>query len=201
MADMQYKKGELLLSESVVVDLEGGGCLGTCQTQEYLNQDVLIIEFNKIEYECKAVAGYFGNPMYGGYTSTGPDYSIYPFFICNSVRGPSPEEAEVTNNIELYTENPGTYTIKIYTVVEDANSTPLPSADFIITYLMKSPQNSNWNVLSSLLGNGDWSKLKAYVETTPKNMNRQVLRTLLCKESSDSNAVVGTAVVGTAIIS
>lgn len=70
----------------------------------------------------------------------------------------------------------------------------------IIDYIMKTPTNSNWNVLSSLLGNGDWSQLKAYVETTPKNMNRQVLKVLLGGESSSSDAVVGTAVVGTAVV-
>ena len=66
----------------------------------------------------------------------------------------------------------------------------------IINYIMNTPTNSNWNVLSSLLGDGDWSKLKAYVETTPKNMNRQVLKVLLGSGSSGSGAVVGTAVVG-----
>lgn len=66
----------------------------------------------------------------------------------------------------------------------------------IINYIMNTPANSNWNVLSTLLGDGDWSKLKAYVETTPKNMNKQVLKALLGNGSSGSNAVVGTAVVG-----
>lgn len=70
----------------------------------------------------------------------------------------------------------------------------------IIDYIMKTPINSNWNVLSSLLGDGDWSQLKAYVETTPKNMNKQVLRALFGGESSGSDTVVGTAVVGTAIV-
>ena len=66
----------------------------------------------------------------------------------------------------------------------------------IINYIMNTPTNSNWNILSTLLGDGDWSRLKAYVETTPKNMNRQVLRALLGNGSSGSGAVVGTAVVG-----
>ena len=66
----------------------------------------------------------------------------------------------------------------------------------IINYIMNTPTNSIWNVLSSLLGDGDWSRLKAYVETTPKNMNRQVLKALLGNGSSSSGAVVGTAVVG-----
>ena len=68
----------------------------------------------------------------------------------------------------------------------------------IITYLMTSPSNTNWNVLSSMLGDGDWSKLKAYVETTPHNMNRMVLESLLGGGSGNSN-VVGSAVVGTAV--
>ena len=56
----------------------------------------------------------------------------------------------------------------------------------IITYLMTSLSNTNWNVLSSMLGDGDWSELKAYVETTPHNMNRMVLESLL-SESEDEN--------------
>ena len=65
----------------------------------------------------------------------------------------------------------------------------------IITYLMSSPSNTNWNVLSSMLGDGDWSELKAYVETTPHNMNRKVLESFFGESSGDA-AVVGTAVVG-----
>ena len=65
----------------------------------------------------------------------------------------------------------------------------------IIDHIMSTPTNTNWNVLSTLLGVGDWSKLKAYVEKTPHNMNRKVLEALL-GSSSGSGAVVGTAVVG-----
>jgi len=68
----------------------------------------------------------------------------------------------------------------------------------IINYIMSTPTNSNWNVLSSMLGDGDWSKLKAYVEMTPHNMNRMVLESLLSGGSGNSN-VVGSAVVGTAV--
>ena len=66
----------------------------------------------------------------------------------------------------------------------------------IINYIMSTPTNSNWNVLSSMLGDGDWSELKAYVETTPHNMNRMVLESLL---SGGNSNVVGSAVVGTAV--
>lgn len=72
----------------------------------------------------------------------------------------------------------------------------------IINYIMSTPLNTNWSVLSSLLGDGNWSKLKTYIEMTPKNMNKQVLRTLLengsGSEGSGSNAIVDTAIVGSA---
>ena len=68
----------------------------------------------------------------------------------------------------------------------------------IIDYIMFSPSNTNWNVLSSMLGDGDWSKLKKYVETSSYNMNRMVLKSLLGGGSGNSN-VVGNAVVGTAV--
>ncbi len=68
----------------------------------------------------------------------------------------------------------------------------------VITYLMTSPSNTNWNVLSSMLGDGDWAELKKYVETTPHNMNRMVLEVLL--SSGNKEAVVGTAIVGTSIV-
>lgn len=70
----------------------------------------------------------------------------------------------------------------------------------IIDYIMSTPTNTNWNVLSSMLGDEDWSKLKAYVETTPWNMNRMVLESFFSDGSSGGQAVVGTAVVGRDIV-
>ena len=66
----------------------------------------------------------------------------------------------------------------------------------IIDHIMSTPTNTNWNVLSTLLGAGDWSKLKAYVEKTPHNMNREVLKSFFGNEQG-AGAVVGTAIVGT----
>ena len=68
----------------------------------------------------------------------------------------------------------------------------------IIDHIMSSPSNTNWNVLSSMLGDGDWAELKKYVETTPHNMNRMVLEVLL--SNGNKEAVVGTAIVGTSIV-
>ena len=58
----------------------------------------------------------------------------------------------------------------------------------IINYIMTTPRNVNWNVLSTMLGEGNWNKLKSYVETTPYNMNRMVLETFLV--SSDAGAAI-----------
>lgn len=192
MADTKYKKGELLFGKVITTYAtpNDSGANSTKQISLELNQDVLIAIINDIEYVCEANKTEFGN-VYGGFSPSGPDFSIYPFAYYTFYNSSSE-----SNLLSFYTENPGTYSLHIYAAIEDTDSTPLFPTDFIIDYLMKSPQNSNWNVLSSLLGDGDWSRLKAYVETTPKNMNRQVLKALLGNGSSSSGAVVGTAVVG-----
>lgn len=66
----------------------------------------------------------------------------------------------------------------------------------IIDHIMSTPHNVNWNVLSTMLGNGDWSELKTYVEQTPRNMNRKVLEVFL----GSRVAVVGTAIVGQDVV-
>lgn len=66
----------------------------------------------------------------------------------------------------------------------------------IIDHIMSTPHNVNWNVLSTMLGEGDWSKLKTYVEQTPHNMNRKVLEVFL----GSRVAVVGTAIVGQDVV-
>ena len=55
----------------------------------------------------------------------------------------------------------------------------LTDKEKIINYIMNTPYNTNWAVLSSMLDEGDWSKLKQYIEITPKNMNKKVLESLL----------------------
>lgn len=49
----------------------------------------------------------------------------------------------------------------------------------IITYIMTTPHNTNWNLLFEMLGEGNWDVLYEYVNTTPSNMNRVVLEQLL----------------------
>lgn len=55
----------------------------------------------------------------------------------------------------------------------------LTDKEKIINYIMNTPYNTNWAVLSSMLSEGDWSRLKQYIEITPKNMNKKVLESLL----------------------
>ena len=177
MADITYKKGELLLNETfetVKPDEQSSISAADKSISTNITENIVIIDFNGIEYTCiNLVPSTDQGVVYGGLTEQfSSDFTEYPFVLAFV-------EQEGQCMAMLTTENPGTYTVKIYAAVEDTDSTPLSPTDFIIAYLMKSPQNSNWNVLSSLLGDGDWSKLKAYVETTPKNMNRQVLKALL----------------------
>lgn len=70
----------------------------------------------------------------------------------------------------------------------------------IIDYLMKTSTNTNIAVLSSMLGEGDWTNLYEYVKLTPHNMNRVIVKQLLESGDGDSNtprvARVGEARVG-----
>ena len=69
----------------------------------------------------------------------------------------------------------------------------------IIEYIMTTPGNVNWNVLKYLLDETvDKKGLKKYVQLTPDNMNRKVLRSFFGNSSGSS--VVGTAIVGTSLV-
>lgn len=69
----------------------------------------------------------------------------------------------------------------------------------IIEYIMTTPGNVNWNVLKFLLDETvDKKGLKKYVQLTPNNMNRQVVRSFF--SSSGGGSVVGTAIVGTSLV-
>ena len=188
-SDIRFKKGELLLNETFETrkEHEEDGYSGAQKFVPIFHaEDIVIIDFNGTEYTCSIKTMSMGQ-AYGGISSQGLDFSDYPFGLAFG-------EYEGQYTLEFVTENSGTYTVKIYTAIEDSSTESNP----VITYLMTSPSNTNWNVLSSMLGDGDWSKLKAYVETTPHNMNRMVLESLLSGESGNSN-VVGSAIVGTAV--
>ena len=70
----------------------------------------------------------------------------------------------------------------------------------IITYIMTTPHNTNWNILFEMLGEGNWDSLYEYINTTPSNTNRVILKQLLESGSGESDAPkvarVGEARVG-----
>lgn len=135
----------------------------------------LSIVFDGIEYICESVYtesdGYF-NYTYGDLTeksfdmvfSKSPDIDNYRLIVT--------------------TVDPGEYSLKIESVDTQPQTPDTNTKIKIIDYIMSTPTNTNWNVLSSMLGDGDWTKLKAYVETTPHNMNRMVLESFFSGGSS-----------------
>lgn len=54
----------------------------------------------------------------------------------------------------------------------------------IIEYIMTTPHNTNWAVLSSMLDDGDWEEFRKYVMNTSGNMNRRVLESFVGKAVS-----------------
>lgn len=184
MAETTYKKGELLFNESVVTSLAYNFAVGTCQTQMFLNQEVLIIDFNGIEYECEA-NNYKSQYIYGGFnsTTTTPDFSIYPFVINNMVSGSSPEDVVITDTINLLTENPGTYSLKVYTAIPDSDSSS--ESVTIRSYIDRNLPNLNWNILPQIFeseGVELAEEIKRYLRETPKNTNWNVFKQMTSSE-------------------
>lgn len=56
----------------------------------------------------------------------------------------------------------------------------------IIEYIMTTPYNTNWAVLSSMLDDGDWEEFRKYVMNTSGNMNRRVLESIIGIETGPS---------------
>ena len=142
MADIKYKKGELLLAENVSIENQGSVNMGSFQNIIALKQNILIIDFNGVEYLCEKKDNLGDLGCYGGISINGPDFSIYPFAIGNGCSDPNGENI---TSLNIYVENSGTHAVKIYTAIEDTDSTPLSPTDFIIDHIMSTPTNTNWN--------------------------------------------------------
>ena len=70
-------------------------------------------------------------------------------------------------------------------------------------YITKNINHLNLNVLAHLLKNEGielTKEIKDYIRKTPKNTNLNVLRKFLSGGSGSNSAVVGTAIVGQAVI-
>lgn len=169
MADTQYKKGELLFNEDVTT-VAGPGtnyAVGLSSTQLTLEQNVLLINFNEVEYVCEKMSSVYDS--YGGVGTNGPDFSVYPF-ACYS-----------NGLVYLFTESPGTYNLKIYTAIEDTDSDSFSEPITIRSYIDKNLTNLNWNILPQIFeseGVELTEEIKRYLKETPKNTNWNVFKDL-----------------------
>lgn len=56
----------------------------------------------------------------------------------------------------------------------------------IVEYIMSTPYNTNWNVLSTLVGEGDWDRLKFYIRNNSASINKKVIETLMNSDDRDT---------------
>ena len=170
MAETTYKKGELLFEGNITTTNTDGFIMGDFSINTLLNQEVLLTEFNNIEYVCEAnKSGSWY--IYGGFNPSGPDFTNYPFaFYQNDA-----------SNTRLYTENPGTYSLKIYTAIPDSDSDSSSEPVTIRSYIDKNLTNLNWNILPQIFeseGVELTEKIERYLRETPKNTNWNIVEQL-----------------------
>lgn len=185
MAETTYKKGELLFEESITTNNSDDLNTAYCQTEMFLNQDVLIIEFDNIEYTCEAFR-MEGWPIscYGGMSAQGPDFSFFPFALNNTMNA-----GAQTSAIWLGTKNPGTHSLKVYTAVEDSNSDTSNEPLTIRSYITKNLPSLNWNILPQIFAENGVEmneKIEAYLRNTPENTNWSILEQLGGSEDGDN---------------
>lgn len=168
MAETTYKKGELLLDETVVIEAGSSYNLGIFQTQRVLTEETIIIIFNDVEYICEAIHAGETSIAYGGIENGIPSFTNYPFSIFN-------DEAS-SSQIIIVTESPGTYSVKMYVAISDSDSSSEPVT--IRSYIDKNLTNLNWNILPQIFeseGVELTEEIKRYLRETPKNTNWNVL--------------------------
>ena len=79
---------------------EGEGIYGGVLTySQLIDADTITVTFDGTDYSCNRIDA-FDNHYYGGFTESGPDFSVYPFLIESN--------ADVNT---IYTETAGTYTV------------------------------------------------------------------------------------------
>ena len=182
MAEMTYKKGELLFSgDTTTIDAGSGFCAGSFQIQTLIPaEETVIINFNETEYTCEktTLPGDITGWIYGELTSQGPVFTDYPFAFAIS-------EYEGTPMAGLYTENPGTYSLKIYTAIPDSDSSSEPVT--IRSYIDKNLTNLNWNILPQIFeseGVELTEEIERYLRETPKNTNWNIFKDVVKNNSS-----------------
>ena len=100
----------VLTNESVTTTDQGGFNFAPLSYEPRITADTITVIFDGIEYTCALIIE-TNSTAYGGYSSEGPDYTVYPFCILSSSSGN-----------ELYTSTEGTHSIEIKTVIEDVET-------------------------------------------------------------------------------
>lgn len=170
MAEIKYKKGELLFEGSITTKDNGTFIAGSVQLEKKLNQDVLIIDFDEKEYTCEANKNENEN-VYGGFTPSGPDFSIYPFAL-----------GQASGTLWLFTKNIGTHMVKIYTVMSDSDSNITNKLIAIRNYMDKNLLNLNWNILPQIFedeGVELTEEAEEYLKETPWNTNWNLFKQII----------------------
>lgn len=90
-----------LFNETVTTVAGVHGNEATLSYSELITADTLKVTFNGVEYTCPQIMGSGGIAGYGGFTETGPDFTVFPFLIITGVAG---------GNM-VYTETAGTYSV------------------------------------------------------------------------------------------
>lgn len=91
-----------LFSETVTTVASGGMYAGILEYSNRVDSETITATFNGTEYTCPRIDA-FGSFFYGGFSQSGPDFSVYPFAIQSSQSGSN----------QLYTETAGTYTLTV----------------------------------------------------------------------------------------
>ncbi len=184
MADINYKKGELLFNDTITTIQQDSSNMYTSPISSLITQNVIIVEFNEIEYICSAKDAPIGKVY--GLSETGIAFANYPFVLAIG-------ENNGQNMIILSTENPGTYSLKIYEAIEDSESDSDISNESVTirSYIDKNLPNLNWNILPQIFeseGVELTEDIEKYLRETPGNTNWNLLRFLL-KEKEDSPVI------------
>lgn len=92
-----------LFNETVTTVNQGGMYRASFVYAAPINYNTITVIFNNNEYTCSRIDA-FGNYYYGGFSESGPDFSVYPFAIeCNTG----------LNSNNIYTSTEGTYSVAV----------------------------------------------------------------------------------------
>lgn len=113
----------ILTDETIITtaSTEGEPAQGTLAYSEHIDDAVIKVTFDDIEYQCELMDSKDGTSMYGGVdTSSGDtDFSEYPFALRSAPSGGS----------LIATETPGTHSIKIEVPQESGSSEDWSTAE------------------------------------------------------------------------